>query len=146
MPTFDYQVVFFCAESTAVVRAGAHSHSALYLPALATAYSWGVVDHKFKTTGPGRSRSASRTNLGAGVYYHEDLGFFGHSVINGTTNNTEESIIANHGTNWNAAHVHGGAYPHNCRGAVDDFLSIFVDPATAQVQINALAVYFKQAG
>jgi hypothetical protein len=144
MPAYQYQVVFFCSESTAVARLGGHAHSALFIPGLGVAYSWGRPDAAFRQTGPGRTRTSPRTPLGVNVYYHDTLGY-GHSVHIGTTNNTSAANITAAGEAWYQGHEHGGQYPNNCRGAVDDFLDDFAEAPTAEASKAVLATLFTNA-
>lgn len=139
MTVYQYHVVFFCANSTATQRSGAHRHTVLYLPAIG-AFSWGQVDGGFGVMGPGTRRSSTPVQLNAGVYYHESQGY-GHSVLVGTTADTTAPTITTWGTTWYAANERGGAYPSNCRGAVDSFLASFAGAPTANnatTQLNTL--------
>jgi hypothetical protein len=142
MTVYQYNVAFFCSESTPERRSGSHSHTMLYVNGLGP-FSWGTPEQGFRTMGPASRRSGGMgTQLPAGVCYHVDLGY-GHVVLIGTTIDTDAAAILAHGTTWAQNHQHGGQYPDNCRGAVDDFLTNFSAAPTSANAITHLDVTYR---
>jgi hypothetical protein len=141
----DFEIVFFRIDNTATAQAGAHRHTAVWLPDQGTAFSTGGQDDVFSISGPvSRSRHAEHAELDDGLYYRADLGF-GWSVYAGQTHATTTlDEIAEHAERWSkktaGASTH---YPNNCRGYADEFIREFSN-GNAELIVQQLTQRFRQ--